>query len=413
MFNDAMIKIFDRMDLQTEPSCTAKYGIKFDFCYGLRVYIPETLKGRKFLLSAVDLTSGLKISEAELTGGDYWCTEQHYFIPIGFQIMEIGTGELVIEHHYMAKDRLVVVDMPVPTLGDSIAWFSYCDAFRKRLQCQLAVCMPDHARSLFEKEYPEIRFVSREEKKQLYPYAHYRIGIFCDDPESKYAPMDYHLCPLHHYAAWFFGVNPVLFEEPPRVTYNREKRTIPEKYVVIASQASGISKNWIYPNGWYEVCKFLLEQGYRVIDIDAEMCAGRGSYYTYIPRNAEDFTGYKPLTERAELIANADFFVGLPSGLSWLAWCCKVPVVMISGFSNPYDEFFTPYRVQNFHVCHGCFSDPRYKFDPKEHDWCPKHKNTGRQFECQLGITPGMVIKMIKAVPTFRGKNTEPKKENE
>ena len=64
---------------------------------------------------------------------------------------------------------------------------------------------------------------------------------------------------------------------------------------------------------------------------------------------AEDFTGNRPLQERLSLLHHADFFIGLGSGLSWLAWAADTPVVMISGFSHPSTEFHTPYRVINFH----------------------------------------------------------------
>jgi autotransporter strand-loop-strand O-heptosyltransferase len=138
-----------------------------------------------------------------------------------------------------------------------------------------------------------------------------------------------------------------------------------------------------------------------VLDIDLNSKQVNGIFHNAIPRNAEDFTGDIPLRERAELISGADFFIGLGSGLSWLAWCCNVPVVLISGFSMPFSEFFTPYRVINYNVCHGCYSDTRYKLNPQEYDWCPKHKGTSRHFECTRGITPEMVIEKIKQIPEF------------
>ncbi|MEJ0003708.1 MAG: hypothetical protein WDN30_09295 [Pararobbsia sp.] len=36
--------------------------------------------------------------------------------------------------------------------------------------------------------------------------------------------------------------------------------------------------------------------------------------------------------ERARWLKHAAFFVGLSSGLSWLAWAAGTPVVLISGF---------------------------------------------------------------------------------
>ena len=70
-----------------------------------------------------------------------------------------------------------------------------------------------------------------------------------------------------------------------------------------------------------------------------------------------DKTGDAPLSERANDIINAKAFIGIGSGLSWLAWGLGTPVTMISGFSKPYSEFkdceriFTPEGK-----CNGCFN---------------------------------------------------------
>ena len=130
--------------------------------------------------------------------------------------------------------------------------------------------------------------------------------------------------------------------------------------------------------------------------IDRERTTGNGFVWNHIPHNAEDCTGNLPLIERAALLRHADFFVGLASGLSWLAWAAGTPVVLISGFSLPNHEFTTPYRVINTHVCHGCFDATDVDFDHKDYFWCPRHKGTERQFECTRAITGKQVINMIE-----------------
>ncbi len=57
--------------------------------------------------------------------------------------------------------------------------------------------------------------------------------------------------------------------------------------------------------------------------------------------------------------------MGLSSGLSWLAWAAGIPVVMISGFTHPTNEFATPYRVINYHACNGCWNDVRAQVRPQ------------------------------------------------
>ena len=84
------------------------------------------------------------------------------------------------------------------------------------------------------------------------------------------------------------------------------------------------------------------ELGYRVLCVDRERVTMHGLHGSTIPYGAEDYTGDRPLEERLDLISRAEFFMGLPSGLSWLAWGAGVPVVMIVGFTMPGTEFAPP-----------------------------------------------------------------------
>ena len=74
---------------------------------------------------------------------------------------------------------------------------------------------------------------------------------------------------------------------------------------------------------------------------------------------------------------------------------------MVSGFSLPYTEFYTPYRVINYYACNGCWNDRKLQFDHKDFLWCPRHSGDPRQFECSKLITAEQVIDTIKRVPTF------------
>jgi hypothetical protein len=55
---------------------------------------------------------------------------------------------------------------------------------------------------------------------------------------------------------------------------------------------------------------------------------GTGLIWNLIP---EEEAGDRPVQERAHWVTHAEFFVGLSSGLSWLARDAGTPVVMISG----------------------------------------------------------------------------------
>jgi len=155
---------------------------------------------------------------------------------------------------------------------------------------------------------------------------------------------------------------------------------------------------------------FLKEAGYRVICIDQKPVHGTGLVWNHIPNGAEDQTGDKLLAERARWLKHAEFYVGLSSGLSWLAWATHTPVVMISGFTHPTNEFATPYRVINYRTCNGCWTDPHLRFDHKDFLWCPRHKDTPRQFECTRLITVDHVKATLQRLPGFGALNKKSRK---
>ena len=100
-----------------------------------------------------------------------------------------------------------------------------------------------------------------------------------------------------------------------------------------------------------------------------------------------------------DVIHYSDFFIGLSSGLSWLAWAMNKKVVMISNFTEDNHEFVSKcIRITNKSVCHGCWNNPNFKFDKGDWNWCPIHKNTPRHFECHTSITAQMVIDQIKNI---------------
>ena len=210
---------------------------------------------------------------------------------------------------------------------------------------------------------------------------------------------------LHKTAAYILGVDTK--ESPP--TVQSFDRTIPEKYVCIAVQSSTQCKYWNNPFGWRDVVKHLKAKGYRVLCIDKSDTHGAGLTWNYIPHGAEDFTGPHPLTERAALLQHAEMFIGVSSGLSWLAWACGTPVVMISGMTHPINEFESPYRIHNTNVCNSCWNDGQIIFDHFDFLWCPRHKGTERQFECSKLITSEHVTRTIdRCIVDLNGELPEP-----
>ena len=396
---------FSKVKIPFIPCCNGSDGIYFDFCYGLRIYFDQNIiEKKRYRLCVYDLGNSLKILDEVFTGGDYYVSPRKYFVKYGFQITDADTGERIFQHEYNCSKKDVLIHIPVSTLGDNIAWFTAAYWFWVKHDCNLYVCMDHNVKKLFDVEHPDISFIEESELDQIDFYAKYIIGIFADGNEID-CPVDYRQCQLDEYAGYLLGLEKEdIFGSVKCNIFDGEKKcVVPDSpYVCIATKASGMCKEWLNPAGWKTVIDFLKASGYRVIDIDKEDISGCGIYYNRIPREAEDYTGNMPLSVRARQIADADFFIGLGSGLSWICWLVGKPCVLISGFSMPYSEFYTPYRVINKNICHGCFSDMRYKFNGNEYDWCPKHKGTARHFECSRGITAEMVIEKIKQIPEYQ-----------
>ena len=105
-------------------------------------------------------------------------------------------------------------------------------------------------------------------------------------------------------------------------------------------------------------------------------------------------TGDASLSERANDIMNAKAFIGIGSGLSWLAWAVQTPVIMISGFSEAYSEFNDCERITHpKDKCGGCFN--KVRLDAGDWEWCPEHKDTDRHYECTTSIKPQLVVDAI------------------
>lgn len=400
-----MPKIF--VDPILQPTQEAPEGIRYDFNNGCRVELPALSNGEKWKLRFSDIFTGNIIFESESDGGIFKSTKVYY---VPFKIECWRGEEKVFEHEYSPKGKDIQIQIPVGTLGDALAWFPYVDLFQKKNESKVTCVMSDLLIPLLEPEYPNIKFVGVKKAEEIQKdfYATYRLGLFFDDWNCTHQPADFRYVGLHKTAAGILGVDPV--EAPPRIHYSTTKRTIVEPYVCIAVQSSTQCKYWNNPHGWHEVVKWLKEVGYRVICIDKDATWGQGLSWNHIPHGAEDMTGAMPLTERAALLKHADFFVGLSSGLSWLAWAAGTPVVMISGFTRPNNEFHTPFRVFNHHSCNSCWNDPKHMFDHFDFMWCPRHKGTDRQFECTKLITIDHIKNVIKTIPGFLGEQPVAKK---
>ncbi len=386
------------------PTQAGPGGIWFDYNDGARVLLPLRETGF-WRVRLSDLDTGNVLFESKNQGA-LIASSKTYFVRIRIEVWVIDdtAGESpFFSHDYAAAGHAIVIQLPVGTLGDTIGWFPYAARFSQTHGGNVTIVLSDKILPLLRGAYPNLVLLGHSDpaasEAVANTYASYQIGLFFDDTEARRQPTDFRLVGLHRTAGYILGVDPT--EAPPLLAFDDPGPPIDQPYVCIAVQSSTQAKYWNNPNGWREIVAFLKKNGFRVICIDQKPVHGAGLIWTHLPHGAEDETGDRPLAERARWLKHAAFFIGLSSGLSWLAWAAGTPVVMISGLTHPTNEFATPYRVVNWHTCNSCWNDPALQFDHHDFLWCPRHKDTPRQFECTRLITAQHVMGVISKVPAF------------
>ena len=373
---------FDNNFSMTDPS-----GIRFDFRDGLRLMIPAEMEG-EYHVTAMDAgTRYIMIDEVIKPGGSLF-SQKRWRIPWQFTVTK--DGKTVMEHEMDLKGREVALHFPKAGLGDTIAWFTYAYDFYGRTGCSLTVCMEERFRVLFESVYSELKWADEGAWRTTPFYAVYHLGTYSPDNDRDRSPRDFRTTGIHHAAADILGL-PRSADHPEVATVEPTMPVPVSPYVCISTSASARCKEWLNPCGWPVVVDWLKSNGYNVVDIDRDYVHKDSA----IPGGAVDLTGDIDLRERAAVLKGAAAFVGVSSGLSWLAWACGIPVVLISGFTLPFTEFYTPYRVINNAACTGCWNDSRETFDKWDDDYCPRHRDTPRQHECSKSISAYQVIKAL------------------
>lgn len=363
---------------------TGIQGLKYDFNAGVRVEVPAG----NWHIKISDFDTEMVGFDGDISEQVLISLEKYY---VRWYIEAYRDGEKVFEHLMDLNGKDIYIFMVDGVLGDTISVLPYVNELKRTYNADIYLYPPKGFVPLCQEYMPDIHLVEKIPEKC---YAGFCLAVF--DLPPYLIPDDSRHWPPFMSARVILGLH---YQAKPILYYPTEPRKIQEKYVCIAVQASGIMKRWLYPDGWDIVVEYLKSLGYRVLCIDGSDRYVEGQYEIKKPAGAEDFTGMLPLMERVNLLAYADFFIGLGSGLSWLADACNIPVVIISGFNLPIAEFDTPYRIYNHLVCHGCYNDIKV-------DWktiCPYHRGTEREFECSKAITPLQVIQAIARLMDDKG----------
>jgi autotransporter strand-loop-strand O-heptosyltransferase len=321
-------------------------------------------------------------------GRNCWArTSTRYYVDWKVEVKDKRTGHTTIYDLDLQNSR-VYIALDSKSLGDTLAWFPYVEEFRKKHKCEV-ICST-FWNDFFEDEYPDITFVSPGETVHNLT-AMYTIGVYYIDDKfdtSKHPINPIHI-PLQQIASDILGLEYV--EIKPKI--KTPKVEVDSKLVTIATHSTAQSKYWNNPFGWQEVVNWLKERGYTVKLMSQEEDGYMGNRN---PTGVEQFPR-SPIDKVIEELKRSKAFIGISSGLSWLSWAAGTPTVMISGFTEPFNEMQDCIRISAPKgKCSGCWN--RHKFNPGDWNWCPDHKGTMRQFECSKEITSDEVIKQLEKI---------------
>ena len=290
--------------------------------------------------------------------------------------------------------KTVLINLLSNSIGDTIASTPYVSEYQKKHNVNVIFNINDPYIFLLNECYVNIQFVGRNDVVE------YDEKISIDYVFNKSIQGGY--------------AEQLGFENPqyisPVVSIPKLLRPIKNKYVALGVHSTCQIKYWNHPNGlisqgdstnWNELSAILRKRGYTPVTVEKYEMYGTPPFYNGVPSKSNKQIG-KTLLEAANIINHSEFYIGLSSGMSWIAHALGKKVVMISNFTEDWNEFdlsLDDYiRITNKSVCHGCWNkiNIEHSFDKNDWYWCPKHKDTERQFECHKSITVDMVINQIQ-----------------
>lgn len=326
--------------------------------------------------------NGSLVWKQDLVDRGWYRFSQDYWIDMEVRIVRDEATEAA---YTLTADRRSDFGIQIDSgsLGDTLSWMGQVIEFKEQTSCR-QVWVRCHKPFLFDTERYRTRGIFLVDWAQEWPLDYQGIGVYQRDginsPKDKH-PRDWRTLPLGAIAADQLGID--YHETRPYMAREfLKKKVLKRPTVCIATDSTAQAKYWNHPTGWQDLIDGLKTKGIDILYVSKEETSLKG--VEHIP----------DLVEAAQAISGAGYFIGISSGLSWLAWAIGVRVCMISGFTWEFVEFDCDIRIINKSVCSGCWTWA--VFDRGDWNWCPQWKGTDRHFECTKTITPTEVLNKIE-----------------
>ena len=270
------------------------------------------------------------------------------------------------------RDKEVLIHLDSFCVGDTICFSSFLRPFFEYYKPK-RIIVTTFFKDLFDDIGEDIVFIAADSHAKIHVDIQITVG---------YKKEDY----MHTINGLFYAAKDtfLLPQEisPDRPPVKFKERTVEKNKVTIAPESLKIIARWDIPNGWQDVVDYLRKENIDVYNVSYEEIINLNEVINY--------NGFDDINVAIDHIVSSRIFIGLSSGLAWLAWAYGVPVVMISGFTNALNEFDC-YRVNNKIGCSGCFN-----VFMEVRSSCPIFYGTPRENECHKLITSQMVIEKVK-----------------
>jgi autotransporter strand-loop-strand O-heptosyltransferase len=223
--------------------------------------------------------------------------------------------------------KKILIIIKSKSIGDTIAALPYVEKYQlAKLEDDVYLKISSWLIPFFESVYKTINFIIETDN-----------NVFDEIIELKYN-FNKNIQQVYAEGLGFFDFKYIR----PKILIPEMERPIKSKYVSIGIHSTSQLKYWNHPLGiesqpfspyWNELCHMIRKKGYTPVVVELDEMFGAHPYRNGLPSKANKKYG-QSFIESMNYIYHSEFYIGLSSGMSWVAHAMNKPVVMISNFTE-------------------------------------------------------------------------------
>ena len=384
----------------------------------------------EFNVRFIDIETYTNVFETNIKQNQWAQVSMWYFKSYRIEVRFDDRLEWVYETDW--NDKKIFIQLETGAIGDLLAFIPYVEEFRKKWNSDMTIFHGNRGMGFLEDTYPNIKFSDTRKSGTIHKkiiigantLGDFDDGFYFKPIEDEIVPNQYskeiwQTIPLQKVASNALGLDYKPIRPKIKLHNSIDTRSNFKKdYIVIATQSTCQIKYWNYGyevgeefqngKGWREVINWIMDNtDYSVVVINQYKTFGNENvtynrhWFNDIHPDRVIIKDQSSLLDRIVDIKNCKWFMGLNSGMSWIAYTLKVPMIVIGALNKQKEVFGVEdsllkyIHISDFNkdACSSCFYE--YKLDRKW-EFCPEHSNTDRMYECTSLITPQMVTEQCE-----------------